>query len=219
MAGRLLMAIGSVGVHSPGTWLVPLGPKVQRAARPNSAWLQHRLSRRERRSHPAVVPEGTGGGPHGREHCRRVCNVSGIELNLRRQMNYSPKETADNVLKESHRLLIDQLCHHVAQYSAHGIEALVSLANVLQPHVVQQNLLNDENGYSLAELGTGLHDTEAEWDDLGCEQEIDNFTAVIFNQCANDAERCEAEVFEWSRLGGGIEEWVEEERDVSCARD
>lgn len=65
------------------------------------------------------------------------------------------------MLQKAHRLLVDQLSNHVAQHRSDGIEALVSLANVLQAHVVKQDLLDDEDGNCLAELRTSLHDTEA----------------------------------------------------------
>lgn len=37
---------------------------------------------------------------------------------------------------------------------------------------------------------------------------------LVLDKCADDAERSEAEVFEGARLGGCVEEGVEEERDV-----
>lgn len=64
------------------------------------------------------------------------------------------------MLKESDCLLIHKLGDHVRQHRADRVEALVSLANVLQAHVVEEDLLNDEDGNSLAELRPGLHDSQ-----------------------------------------------------------
>ena len=65
------------------------------------------------------------------------------------------------MLKKSHRLLVDQLSDHVAENCANSVETLVSLTNVLQAHIVKQDLLDDEDSNSLAELRASLHDTEA----------------------------------------------------------
>lgn len=64
------------------------------------------------------------------------------------------------MLQKANRLLVDQLSNHITQHRANGVEALVRLANVLQTHVVKQDLLDDEDSNRLAELRTSLHDTE-----------------------------------------------------------
>lgn len=78
------------------------------------------------------------------------------------------------MLQEPNRLLIDQLGYHVAEHSANRIESLVCLANVLQAHVVKQDLLDNENRNCLAKFRASLHDTKAKWDDLGGEEEVDD---------------------------------------------
>ena len=40
--------------------------------------------------------------------------------------------------------------------------------------VVKEDLLDDEDGDSLAELRTGLHNAQAKWDDLGSQKEVDH---------------------------------------------
>jgi hypothetical protein len=65
------------------------------------------------------------------------------------------------MLQQPHRLLVNQLSNHITEYSTDGVEALVSLADVLQAHVIEQDLLNDEDSNGLAELRSSLHDTEA----------------------------------------------------------
>ena len=67
-------------------------------------------------------------------------------------------------------LSLDKLVDHVAQNHANGIETLVSVANVRQPRVVQEDLLHDEDGHGFGELGTFLHDAQAEGDELGGEE-------------------------------------------------
>ena len=118
------------------------------------------------------------------------------------------------MLQQPHSLLIHQLRHHIRQNRAHRIEALVCLADVLQPHIVEQDLLHNEDGHRLAELRAGLHDTQTERDNLGGEEKVDDLGAVILDKRADNAEGGETEVLEGARLGGGVEEWVEEERDV-----
>jgi hypothetical protein len=71
------------------------------------------------------------------------------------------------MLQQAHSLLIDELGDHIGQDGAECAEALVRLADVLQAKVIEQDLLDDEYGHSLAELTAGLHDTQAQGDDLG----------------------------------------------------
>lgn len=85
------------------------------------------------------------------------------------------------MLEQAHSLLLNKLINHVGQDGADGVESLVSLADVLQAQVVEQDLLHNEDCDSLAELTARLHDTKAEWDDLGCEQEVDNLAAVVLH--------------------------------------
>lgn len=118
------------------------------------------------------------------------------------------------MLKEASRLLLDQLSHHVAENSAHGIETLIRGANVVEAVVVQKNLLHNENGHRLAELRSSLHDAEAQGNDLRRQQKVDDLGRVILNQRADDTKRCETQVLEGSRLGSGIKEGVQEQGNV-----
>lgn len=129
-------------------------------------------------------------------------------------MQCSPQETSHYVFQQPIRPLIHQVLHHITQHAAHGVKPLVSLADIIQAHVVEQDLLHDEDGDRLAELGAGLHDAEAERDDLGGKEEVDHVGGVVLNEGADHAERGQAQVFEGAGLGGRIEEWIEEERDV-----
>lgn len=54
------------------------------------------------------------------------------------------------MLEKPHCLLVHQLSDHVAQYRSNSVEALVGLADVLQTHVIKQDLLDDKDGDRLA---------------------------------------------------------------------
>lgn len=118
------------------------------------------------------------------------------------------------MLEQANRLLLHQLLHHITEDGAYGVEALVRLTDIVEAHVVEENFLDNENGYSLTELTASLHDAQAQRDDLRGKKEVDDIRRVVLNERANDTEGSEAQIFERARLGGGIEEWVEEERDV-----
>ena len=125
-----------------------------------------------------------------------------------------PQEASYHMLQQSGGLLLNELGHHVAQDGPDCVESLVGGADVVQAVVVQQDLLDNEDGNGLAELRAGLHDAEAQGDDLGGQQEVDDLGRVVLDQSADHTQGSEAEVFEGSRLGGRVEEWVEEKRDV-----
>lgn len=111
-----------------------------------------------------------------------------------------PQKAPDDVLQESDRLLVDQLSDHVAKDGANSVETLVSLTDVLKTHVVEQDLLNDENGDGFAKLGTSLHNAKTERDDLGGEKEVDDLRGIVLDKSADDTKRGKAEIFEGSRL-------------------
>lgn len=115
-----------------------------------------------------------------------------------------PQKTPHNVLKQPHSLLIHQLSNHVAQHSTHGIESLVCLADILQAHVIEQYLLHDEDCDRFAQLGPRLHNTEAERDDLGGEEEVDDFGAVVFDEGADHAQGGQAKIFEGPGFRGRV---------------
>jgi hypothetical protein len=155
-------------------------------------------------------------------HWRRASRARALSLKLgmsaivqhRRRKEEIPKKASDHVLEQADSLLLDQLVDHVAKNGANSIETLIGLANVRKPNVVQQDLLYDEDGYSLTEFRSGLHDAQAKGNDLSGQEEVDDFRRIVFDERANNAERCKTEVLEWSRLGRCVEERVEEEGNV-----
>lgn len=136
------------------------------------------------------------------------------------------------MLEKTDGLSFDKANDHIAQDRTHGVESLICGADVPQTSVVEQNLLDDEDRNRLGELTAGLHNTEAEWNDLGRQEERNrrgrivvvtgSSTGVhgnagrwlILDQGSNDTQRCKAEIFERTRLGSSVEERIEEQWNV-----
>lgn len=78
------------------------------------------------------------------------------------------------MLEKTSRLRLDQLSYHVAQHSADRIETLICCANIVEAIVIKKNLLHNEDGHGLAKLRARLHDSEAKWDNLRCEEKINH---------------------------------------------
>jgi len=121
------------------------------------------------------------------------------------------------VLEESCRLLLDKLRNHVAQYRSNRVESLVGSANIIQPMIIKKDLLHNEYSHRLAQLRARLHDSKAERDDFGREEEVDDVGGIVLNKCTDNTERCQSQIFERSRLGGSVQERVQEQWDVSWA--
>lgn len=97
----------------------------------------------------------------------------------------------DDVFEESGaRLILNLRDHHVIEHRRYGIKPLGGLAQVIQSGVVEENLLNDECGDGLAELGTPFHDPKAQRYYLSLQQEADDFCVVYFHEGADNAQRC-----------------------------
>lgn len=109
-----------------------------------------------------------------------------------------PEETPNNMLQETHSLLLDQLGDHVAEYRPNRVEALVGMTNISKPSIIEKYLLYDEYCNGLAQLRTSFHDPQAQGNDFRRQQEIDNLSGVILDQGANDTQRSQAEILEWS---------------------
>ena len=71
------------------------------------------------------------------------------------------------MLEETDGLRFDQLIDHVAENRSHGIEPLISVADIGQSCFVEEDLLDDKDCHCFGKLGTSLHDTKTERDDLG----------------------------------------------------
>lgn len=121
------------------------------------------------------------------------------------------------MFEQAHSLLLDKLIDHIAEHRTNGVETLVGLADVREPNIVEQDLLYDKDGDRLAELRARLHDPQAQRDDLGSKEEIDDLRGVVLDKSADNAEGGEAEVLKRSRLRRGVEEWIEKQRNVGCS--
>jgi hypothetical protein len=91
------------------------------------------------------------------------------------------------VLEEANGLLLNQLVDHVAENGADCVETLVGLADVCEPNIVQEDLLYDEDGNSLTEFRTSLHDAQAKGNDLGREEEVNDFGRIVLDKRADYA--------------------------------
>lgn len=56
------------------------------------------------------------------------------------------------MLQKPDCLRIDQIVHHRTQDGAHGVESLVCLTDVRQAEIIEQDLLNDEDGDCFGEF-------------------------------------------------------------------
>lgn len=129
-------------------------------------------------------------------------------------MKNIPQEAPNNMFEEPSGLLLDELRNHIAEDGADSVEALISGTDVVKTIVIEQNLLDDENSNRLAELRPGLHDSKAEGNDLGREEEVDDLGRIVFDKRTDDPQRSKPEVFKRARLRRRVQERVEEEGDV-----
>jgi len=83
--------------------------------------------------------------------------------------------------------------------------------------IIKKDLLDNEYSHGLAELRASLHDSEAERDDFGRQEKVDDVGGIVFNKSTDDSERGQSQIFEGSRLRGGVQERVQEQWDVGWA--
>lgn len=95
-------------------------------------------------------------------------------------------------------MLFHKLTNHVTKDGANGVESFVSSTNVVQTTVVEENLLNDEDGNCLAQFRAGLHYPETEGNDLRRQEEVDDLGGVVLDKCSDNAQGSQPQVFEWS---------------------
>lgn len=83
------------------------------------------------------------------------------------------------MLQQPNRLCFHELIHHVAQHSADGIKPFIRMADVRQARLVEEDLLNNEDGNRFGQLRTCFHDTKTKWNDFSREEEVDYCVVVI----------------------------------------
>lgn len=111
------------------------------------------------------------------------------------------------MLEEANGLSVCEIVDHDSQNIDDGVEALIGMANICQTDLVQQDFLDDENGDRLGELCAVLHNpqtegdnfcSEEEVDDLGIICRVDGFIACRLDECADDTQGGQTEIFEWT---------------------
>ena len=126
--------------------------------------------------------------------------------------------TTDDMTEEALRRFLTQRSHHGVEDRSDGEEALVGGTDVLEAHVVEEDLLDDEGGDGLGELTADLHDAEAEGNDLCLEQKVDDLGVVHLDEGTDDAQAGEAEVLEGPGGGGGVEKRVQIKWDMGVEK-
>jgi hypothetical protein len=183
------------------------------------SWARQRLVAASSRRTEEKVASRRGSG----RHCRRASRARALSLSLLELAESSqelieaiPEKTAHNMLQETGCLLLNKLRYHVAENSSNCIEPFVRSADIIQPMIIEEDLLDNEYCDGLAELGASLHNSKTEGDDLCGQQEVDNVGGVVLDKCSNDTQGCQSQVFEGPRFRGCVQEGVEEERNMGC---
>jgi hypothetical protein len=83
------------------------------------------------------------------------------------------------MFQQPHRLSFHQLVDHITQNGSDGIEPLIGMTDIRQSRFIEKDFLNDEDGNGFGEFGACFHDAEAERDDLGGEEEVNDGVIVI----------------------------------------
>ena len=75
-------------------------------------------------------------------------------------------------------------------------EKITHRTNVVKASRIDQDLLQDEGGHRFRQLGTIVHDVQAQWHDLRRQQEVYDVILVGLHQGANNAQGGESQVLE-----------------------
>lgn len=102
----------------------------------------------------------------------------------------------DDVLQKSLRRLRQLVLDHEVQNVGHCEVAFRLHAQVLEAFFVHEDLLDDERGHGLRELGPPLHNAQTQWNDLSFDQKVDDSGIVNLDQGADHAKRRQPEVLE-----------------------
>lgn len=95
----------------------------------------------------------TGGEPLGHERCRLISKRFQPENAPKScELDDLPEEAPDHMLQEPNGLLLDQLSDHIAENGSNRIEPFISMTNVSESSVVEENLLHNKYGHCLAQL-------------------------------------------------------------------
>ncbi len=118
------------------------------------------------------------------------------------------------MFEEASRWFLQLVHHHVVEDCAHCVEALCSLAQVVQSLFVQKDLLDDEGGHCLRKLGPSLHNPQAQGDDLCLQQETNHIVVIHLNQGSNHTQRGESQVFKGPSFAYCVQKRIQKEWDM-----
>lgn len=90
-----------------------------------------------------------------------------------------PEVAPYNVFEQPDGLGFHQLVDHVAENRSNGVETFVRVADICEACLVEKDLLDDEYRDSFRKLGTSFHDAQAQGNDFGREQEVDDSVVVV----------------------------------------
>ena len=79
---------------------------------------------------------------------------------------------AHNVLEQPHTRRFHHFGDHAGQDRAHRVEALCCSAHVVEPSLIQENLLYNERRHGLGQLRASVHDSQAQGNDFRRQEEI-----------------------------------------------
>mmetsp|Transcript_9584 Transcript_9584/g.24525 ORF Transcript_9584/g.24525 Transcript_9584/m.24525 type:complete len:245 (+) Transcript_9584:56-790(+) len=137
-----------------------------------------------------------------------------LERVARPRVVRQPQVAPNDVLEQPDGGLLSEQLHHTPQDGADGEEPRGGGAHVVEAHLVEENLLNDEGRHRLGQLASHLHRPQAERDYFRREQKVDDLRVVDLHERADDAQAREAEVLERPRPAHGVEKRVEKQGHV-----
>ena len=119
------------------------------------------------------------------------------------------------MFQQSLARVLAELDDHLAKNHCHMREPVIGLTDVVEAGLIQQDLLEDECGHSLAQLGPRLHDPQTQRNYLCCQEEVNNLLFVCLDQSSDNSEGSQTKIFKWSGLADRVQEWVQIQWDVS----
>lgn len=82
------------------------------------------------------------------------------------------------MFEEANGLSMGEVVDHEAENIDDGVESFISMTYIREANLIEQNLLHDENRDRLRQLGTMLHDPQAERNNLRREEKVDDLSIV-----------------------------------------
>ena len=92
------------------------------------------------------------------------------------------------MFQEPARRFFGQRDDHFAQDHGDVGKPVISLANIIQSCLVEQDFLQNKSSHCLGKLGSRLHDSETKRYYFGGEQKIDDFLFVCLYQSPDDSQ-------------------------------